>query len=99
VNCNFWSTPGGAAQVHGDAQVIFSACHFVDAGNPAVISADQGSLVVNCCSFAAKGPAVDLEPGDKSAIITSNLQPGGLVVHNSIGALAQIGLNEVPSEP
>lgn len=95
LNCNFWTTPGGAAQVHGNAQVVFNSCHFENDGKPAVISADNGHIVVTACSFAGNGPAVDLERGVKSAIITSNLQGGGLIVDNHIGSLAQIGLNEV----
>lgn len=95
LNCNFWSTPGGAAQVHGNAQVVFNACHFADDGKPAVISADKGHIIVTNCTFAGGGTAVDVEPGVKSAIIAENSQPGGLVVHNEIGGNAQIGLNEI----
>jgi hypothetical protein len=95
VNCNFWSTPGGAAQVHGNAQVVFNACHFESDGDPAVISADKGHVVVTSCSFAGKGSAIALDRGVRSAIVMGNSQPGGLVVHNEIGRVAQIGLNEV----
>ncbi len=95
VNCNFWTTPGGAAQVHGDAQVTFSACHFAEGATPGVIIADKGHLIVNACSFGATGKAVVLKPGVRSAIITSNSQSGGLVIDNQIGAAAQIGFNEM----
>ena len=95
LNCNFWTTSGGAAQVHGNAQVVFNSCHFENDGKPAVINADSGHVVVTACSFAGSGPAIDLERGVRSAIVTANLQGGGLIVDNHIGPLAQIGLNEV----
>lgn len=98
VNCNFWSTPGGAAQVHGNAQVTFSACHFADGGSPGVIVANNGHVIVNACSFGSAGKAVVLEQGTRSAIVTSNMQPGGLVVDNKIGGAAQIGLNETEAD-
>lgn len=94
VNCTFWATPGGAAQVHGDAQVTFNACHFVNKGDPGVIVADKGHLIVSSCSFAAKGTAVALEPGVSSALVFGNSQAGGLQVENKIGDLAKISLNE-----
>lgn len=98
VNCNFWSTPGGAVQVHGNAQVTINACHFVDSGKPGEIVADNGHIIVNSCSFGSAGTAVVLQPGTHSAIITSNSQSGGLVVDNEIGGAAQIGLNETASD-
>lgn len=94
VNCTFWATPGGAAQVHGDVQVTFNACHFVNKGDPGVIIADKGHLIVSSCSFGAKCVAVALEPGVSSALIFGNSQTGGLQIDNKIGALAQISLNE-----
>ncbi|BDI32029.1 hypothetical protein CCAX7_40800 [Capsulimonas corticalis] len=95
VNCNFWTTPGGAIQVHGNAQVTVNACHFAEGAKDGVIQADKGHLIVSSNSFAATGKAVTLKPGVRSAIVTSNLQPGGLVVDNKIGAFAQIALNEI----
>ena len=96
VNCNFWTTPGGAVQVHGNVQVVLNACHFSDAVDPAVIVADKGQLSVTSCSFAGGGTAISLLPGTRAGVITGNLQAGGLVVDNQIGASAQIGLNEAP---
>ncbi|HEX5323010.1 MAG TPA: glycosyl hydrolase family 28-related protein [Capsulimonadaceae bacterium] len=98
VNCNFWSTPGGAVQVHGNTQVTINACHFVDSGKPGEVVADNGHVIVNSCSFGAAGTAVALKPGTRSAIITSNSQSGGLIVDNEIGGAAQIGLNETASD-
>ena len=96
VNCNFWSTPGGAVRVNGDTQVTVNACHFGDTGSGGEIIADHGRLVVSGCSFAQKGKAVVLKPGVRSALITANSQPGGLVVDNGVGSVAQMSANEVP---
>ncbi len=96
VNCNFWSTPGGAARLHGSGPVTFSACHFADGADGGVIASDGGSLTVSACTFGARGSAVTLKPGLRSAIITANSQPGGLQIDNGIGEAAQIGLNEAP---
>ena len=98
VNCNFWSTPGGAARLHGSGPVTFSACHFGDGAEGGVIAADKGALIVSACTFGTRGKAITLKPGLRSAIITANSQPGGLQVDNGIGAAAQIGLNEAPRQ-
>jgi hypothetical protein len=95
VNCNFWTTPGGAIQVHGNTQVTINACHFAEGAKGGVIQADKGHLIVSSNSFAATGKSVSLKPGVRSAIVTANSQPGGLVVENKIGAYAQIALNEI----
>lgn len=98
MNCNFWATPGGGAVIHGNVQATFNACHFMDPGKPGVIVADRGHLAVTNCSFGGGGAAVVLQPGARAALITGNLQSGGLVVDNGIGANAQIGMNEGPRE-
>lgn len=98
MNCNFWSTPGGGAVIHGNVQATFNACHFMDPGKPGVIVADRGHIAVTNCSFGGGGPAVVLQPGTRAALITGNLQSGGLVVDNAIGPNAQIAMNEGPRE-
>lgn len=96
VNCNFWTTPGGAALLHGNTQVTFNSCRFAEGAAGGVIVADKGSVAISNCSFASRGKAIVLKPGVRSAIVTSNLQAGGLVVDNQIGSVAQIAMNEVP---
>lgn len=96
VNCNFWSNPGGVAQIAGETAVTFSDCHFLDTAPTGAIVAQKGRLIVRGCQFAAAGPAVVLGAGVRAAIITENMQPGGVQVQNAIGARAQIGLNEAP---
>ncbi|MBV9868996.1 MAG: hypothetical protein JO316_26925 [Abitibacteriaceae bacterium] len=98
MNCNFWSTPGGAAVIHGNVQATFNTCHFADAAKPGVIVANRGHVAVTNCSFAGGGAAVVLQPGARAALITGNLQSGGLMVENGIGANAQVGMNEGPRE-
>ncbi len=95
VNCNFWTTPGGAVQIHGNTQVTLSACRFAEGATPGVIVADSGHVIVQGCSFAARGNAVVLKPGVRSAVIMGNSQPGGLVIENGVDNLAQIGMNSV----
>ena len=97
VNCNFWSTPGGAVVVHGNVQTVLSACHFVDHADPAVIIADAGDISVTGCVFGAGTNAIMLKPGARSAVITGDLQPGGLNADNQIGDAAQFGLNQKPT--
>ena len=94
VNCNFWSTPGGAAVIHGDIQAVFNACHFTDHSDTGILQADAGSINVSNCLFAAGTNAITLKPGVKAAIVTGNLQPGGLNYDNRIGEAAQFGLNQ-----
>jgi len=95
TNCNFWATKGHAAWLQGEAALTLSDCHFVDkppAGG--MIVADRGKLIVRSCTFEKRGTAVVLGPEMQAAIITGNLQPGGLRVRNGLGAKAQIGLNQ-----
>ena len=96
VNCNFWSNPGGVAQLNGDTAVTFSDCHFSDTAATGAIVARKGRLIVHGCQFAAAGPAVVLKSTVRAAVIAENTQPGGLQIQNEIGARAQIGLNEMP---
>lgn len=96
VNCNFWSNPGGVAQLNGDAAVTFSDCHFSDTPPSGAIVAYKGRLVVHGCQFAAAGIAVVVGAGVRAAVVAENTQPGGVGVQNGIGARAQIGLNELP---
>jgi hypothetical protein len=95
TNCNFWATKSHAAWLQGEAALTLSDCHFVDKPNEGgLVRAEAGKLIVRSCTFSQAGAAVVLEPGVKAAIITGNLQPGGLKVRNGIGARAQIALNE-----
>jgi hypothetical protein len=96
VNCNFWSNPGGVAQMDGGTAVTFSDCHFSDTPAGGAIVARKGRLIVHGCNFSTAGTAIVLKLGVPAAVITENLQPGGIQVQNEIGARAQIGLNELP---
>ncbi len=97
VNCNFWATPGGAALLQGTTAVTFSGCHFLDVPETGAIVAEAGRLIVRSCNFRKFGaPAVVIGKGVRAAIVTGNLQPGGLVVENRMGPRAQIALNEPP---
>ena len=96
VNCNFWSNPGGVAQLNGDTAVTFSDCHFSDTATTGAIVARKGRLIVRGCNFSASGTAVVLKSDVHAAIIAENLQPGGVQVQNEIGGRAQIALNELP---
>jgi len=96
VNCNFWSNPGGVAQLNGETAVTFSDCHFSDTAATGAIVAAKGRLIVRGCQFAASGPAIVLGSGVRAAVVAENTQPGGVQVQNGIGARAQIGLNEIP---
>ncbi len=96
VNCNFWSNPGGVAQLSGETAVTFSDCHFSDTAATGAVVAQKGRLILHGCNFSAAGPAVVLKSGVRAAIITENMQPGGVQIQNEIGARAQIGLNELP---
>lgn len=97
TNCNFWANKAHAAWLQGDASLTLSDCHFTDKPGPGgTILAQAGKLIVRSCTFDKPGPAIVLEPAVKAAIITGNLQPGGLQVQNAIGNRAQIGLNETP---
>ena len=96
VNCNFWSNPGGVAQLNGETAVTFSDCHFSDTAATGAIVAQRGRLIVRGCQFAAAGPAVVIGSGVHAAVVAENTQPGGVQVQNGIGARAQIGLNELP---
>lgn len=96
VNCNFWGIRGRLAHLQGNMAVVFSNCHFVDVpGETGAILAENGRLSVQGCFFQKPGVAIGIEPTVQAAIITGNLQPGGLNVRNGMGARAQISLNEV----
>lgn len=95
VNCNFWGIAGRLAHLQGDMAVTFANCHFVDVpGEGGAILAERGRLNVQGCFFRKPGTAIGLLPGLAAAIITGNMQPGGLNVRNEIGDRAQIALNE-----
>lgn len=95
TNCNFWATPGHAAWLQGEATLTLSDCHFVDkCPEGGMILADKGKLIVRSCTFDQPGNAIVLRPEMQAAIVTGNLQPGGLQVQNDLGARAQIGMNE-----
>ena len=96
VNCNFWSNPGGVAQLDGNTAVTFSDCHFSDTARTGAIVAHKGRLIVHGCQFAAAGEAIVLGPNVRAAVVAENTQPGGVSVQNGIGNRAQIGLNEMP---
>jgi hypothetical protein len=103
VNCNFWTTPGGAAHLEGALNVAFSDCHFLDVpdfdAKHSAITALAGRLNVRGSTFGKAGRAIEVGPRVMAALVTANLQPGGLRVQNAAGARAQIALNEVLVAP
>ncbi|NPV46028.1 MAG: hypothetical protein HPY69_03650 [Armatimonadetes bacterium] len=96
VNCNFWGIAGRVAHLQGDAAVTFGDCHFVDfKAEDGAIVAERGRLTVRSCFFRKPGLAVAIRPGVEFAIVTANMQPGGLKTTNEIGDKAWIAMNEL----
>ncbi len=95
LNCTFWEAPGGIAQLDGLTNVNFSDCQFFGGAKNGAIRAAQGFLTVRGCTFSGQLSSVVLKPDVRAAIITGNMQAGGLKVQNEIGERAQIGLNEI----
>jgi len=94
VNCNFWGVKNHVAWLQGTTAVTLADCHILDKLQAGAILAEKGKLIVHGCNFDQACPAVILKPDVSAAIISENLQPGGLQIDNGIGARAVIGLNE-----
>jgi hypothetical protein len=94
VNCNFWGIKNHVAWLEGSTVVTLADCHICNQLDSGAVLAEKGKLIVHGCTFDKSCPAVILKPGVISAIISENLQPGGLQVQNGIGSHALIGLNE-----
>jgi hypothetical protein len=93
-NCTFWEAPGGIAQLDGLTNVNFSDCQFFGGAKSGAIRAMNGFLTVRGCTFAGQFLSIVLKPEVRAAIISGNMQAGGLKVQSAIGDRAQIGLNE-----
>ena len=98
VNCNFWGVKNHVAWLQGSTVVTLADCHICDQLDSGAILAEKGKLIVHGCTFDKSYPAVILKPGVTSAIISENLQTGGLQIQNGIGARALIGLNEAAAK-
>jgi hypothetical protein len=99
VNCSFWGPIDRCVSMRAErGQFTASACNFVNwdvrgVGSPA-LQLDAGRSIVQGCSFAQGGVAVQVGEGVTSAILTGNQAEGGFRVENTAGDRAQIGLNE-----
>jgi len=110
VGSGFWATRElrEHALIEGRGTVFFEACHFsdwdrVNEGHYC-IDANNRSLIVNGCEFPTTREdhkVIRLGPRMRSAIITSNLMPGGALIDNHApdNADIQIGFNAVEAPP
>jgi hypothetical protein len=106
----FWGVNGltSQAELKGRGPIIFEGCHFngwdkVKVDAPCIL-ADNQSLLVNACHFNQERPGhrvIELNRGVRSAVITSNLFPGGELITNNAAANAHIVIanNAVLPEP
>ncbi len=104
VGCGFWSVRDldYHARVEGAGTVIFDGCHFSNwdqkrEGVPC-IDANNTRLIVTACDFNThRGDLykVGLGKNIRSAIVTSNLMGGGVMIKNNAPESAdiQIGMN------
>ena len=96
VNCNFWGVKNHVLWMQGTAAVTLSDCHICDNLTAGAVLAEKGRLIVRGCTFDQACPAVIVKSGVSAAIITENLQPGGVQIQSEIGAHAVVGLNQAP---
>ena len=108
TGCGFWAV--GDLEEHavleGRGAVFFEACHFNDwdragAGVPC-IRANNRRLIVNGCEFPTDRTdhqVLEIGPRVRSAIIASNLMPGGVLIENNAAPEAQIHISGNVAEP
>ncbi len=110
TGCGFWATPEceSHARLEGLGAVLFESCHFSNWDRPgqgaACIDANNRSLIVTGCEFITGREGdhkVRLGKGVRSAVITSNLMPGGEGIANQSlpGSSVQIEANSVGQPP
>lgn len=108
--CGFWANRGLKchAKLAGRGTVIFESCHFSNwdqqREEAACIEANNARLIVNGCDFQStrdKHWKVTLGPRVRSAIVSSNLMGGGVLIRNNApeDADIQIGLNAGNEKP
>jgi len=110
TGCGFWATRHLAshASLEGRGAVFFESCHFnnwdrAEQGAPC-IDANNKRLLVTGCDFPTNREdhqLIRLGPHLRSAVITSNLMPGGqhITNHAPENADIQIGLNATAPKP
>jgi hypothetical protein len=94
VNSAFWGPSVQIASIAGSGSVGFTSCIFNQwtGGGPA-IHAQSGDVLVTGCEFQQSGTQIQLDPGVKRAVVTSNIVTGPLAIVNNGAQDAQIGLN------
>ncbi len=104
TGCGFWANQDQRyhARLEGSGTVFFESCHFsnwdrVRQGFPC-IDADSERVLVTGCEFSTRRKdhlKLRLGPRVKSAVVTSNLMPEGVLIRNETlsGADLQIGFN------
>lgn len=110
VGSGFWATSDlrEHALIEGRGTVMFEGCHFNDwdRNNEGAycIDANNRALLVTGCDFPTNRDdhqLIRLGPRIRSAVITSNLMPGGILIDNDApeNADVQIALNAVEPSP
>lgn len=104
TGCGFWAVRGldSHAKLEGDGTVFFESCHFSNwdqagEGLPC-IDANSRNVIVTGCEFSTNSEdhvKVRLGPHVQSAVITSNIMEGGVLIENQApeSADVQIGFN------
>lgn len=108
TGCGFWALRGldSHAKLEGRGTVIFDSCHFSNwdqgrTGAPC-INANNRRVIVTACDFDTTREGhvkVSLGPQVRSAVITSNSMPRGVLIDNKAPKYADIQIALNSSEP
>ncbi|MBI5863870.1 MAG: hypothetical protein HZB38_05065 [Planctomycetes bacterium] len=99
LNCSFWGPIDRCVWMRSPAgQFTADACNFVhwdnaNRGSPA-IQLDAGKAIVQACTFAQSGTAVQVGAHVRSAILSANQADGGFEIENHAGERTQASVNE-----
>lgn len=104
----FWATSDLAEHVvlEGRGTVFFEGCHFNDwdrkgLGVPC-IRANNRRIIIMGCEFPSERPnqlVLELGPRLRSAIVQSNLMPGGIAIENNTSPEAHVIISDNAVEP
>jgi hypothetical protein len=104
TGCGFWAIKGldSHAKLAGRGTVFFESCHFSNwdqakKGLPC-INANSRNIIINGCEFSTERDdhvKVWLGPRVESAVVSSNIMGGGVLIENHAPEEAdiQLGLN------